>query len=479
MSSIRQQRTRRSKKALARQKIRETLSLLLAAGAVLLVIWIILRATTGVGSTPPIDTFCDGVYVNGISMGGYTYEEGYAAVEQHVNERLHAEITLSFEGKTWKLTPAMLGASMSFQTQVSYAWNFGHVGTNAERRAQLEELKEENIEFNSTLVYDEERLDEFIENVKSEIDIAPVEATVVVGADEILSVTESKNGRRIDGDALKAQIQELIVEGGASDIALAAQLWEPESSTETAVAGTSLITSVKTVTAKSSSNRIKNIKRALKPFDGFELKPGAQLNFNAIVGKRTLENGFYESVEFAGTDVVEGIGGGTCQASTTLYQACLKAGLTVIDRSPHTMRVGYTQPSLDAAVSDRGKNLIVQNDLGHSVYFYTSVDTERAEVKVYGMPSQYIIELEFEITQDNIVAKGYKTKPDTDGKYVYYTTDTPVLYEEGKFGCRSRGYRVYFNAQTGEEVDRQLLSTDYYYPTQSTFWVGVHSPDAW
>ena len=71
------------------------------------------------------------------------------------------------------------------------------------------------------------------------------------------------------------------------------------------------------------------------------MKPGEKFSFNGVVGERSIKNGFYEAVEYAyGTEVM-GVGGGSCQASTTVYQAAVEAGLTITDRTPHSKEVSY------------------------------------------------------------------------------------------------------------------------------------------
>ena len=113
------------------------------------------------------------------------------------------------------------------------------------------------------------------------------------------------------------------------------------------------------------------------------------MDFNALAGKRTEENGYQEAPEYAGNRTTNGIGGGVCQAATTMYGAMLKAGMTILERSPHTMTVSYVDPSLDAAVSDTGKNLVFRNDRDSAIYIYTEVTSQYATVYVYGQKTEY------------------------------------------------------------------------------------------
>lgn len=423
------------------------------------------------------NVFLNGVYVNGISLGGYSYDEGFKAVTEMADQRLNQNaITLTYGDKSWTLTPSMLGASMDVNSQVARAWNFGHTGNFFQKRSQQSYLKDHTVAFNSELIYDGALLDDFVAQIKSEIDVAPVDATVIIESGEQLTITPSSDGRALDGDALKEALIKVIVEGSAPQIELVAQVVKPATSSEDLKYATQLIGTCTTDTKSSTRNRTSNIHRALKKFNGFPVHPGETISFNKVVGKRTLENGFKEAPEFAGTTVQEGIGGGVCQASTTLYNALLRAGMTVETRYQHTMVVGYIYPSLDATVSDRGKDLVFTNNRDTTIYIFTTVDTEKAQVNIYGAPTEYEIKLESEIIQKNIASTTVKKKKDTSGKHAYYT-DEMELISEGKMGTRSRAFISYYDRTTGELIERDELHEDYYYPSAPVYWVGIHERD--
>lgn len=434
---------------------------------------LVIRLIGNQGSTQQV--FLDGVYVNGIPLGGYGYAEGYELVQQLAYERLNVNaIQVNCQGKTWTITPAMLDATYTVDEQVAMAWNFGHTGNWAQRRDQASFLRDNPQHFNSTLSYNEEILDQFIAQIKSEIDVAPVSAEPIIGTDETITIVPSQDGLEIDGEALKQQLVSAIVEGTTAVIDIIPQVARPEVTTEQLQQSTQLIATFRTSTKTSSSDRTSNVRRALSKFNGFYFANGETASFNEVVGKRTEANGFKPAVEYDGATEVDGIGGGVCQASTTLYGALLRAGVTVERRYNHTMTVGYVKPSQDAAVSDSGKDLVFTNNTGYDMYIYTSVDGERAEAKIFGHPTEYLIEIESEIIQANIEAKGFTKVEDTRGKYVYYT-DERYLAKEGKPGMRSRAIIIYKDRQTGEEVSREVLSTDYYEPMKPTYYVGVHS----
>ena len=101
----------------------------------------------------------------------------------------------------------------------------------------------------------------------------------------------------------------------------------------------------------STANRAANVARAAELINGKVLSPGEIFSFNDTVGDRTVSNGFYTATEYVDGKSVQGIGGGTCQVSTTLYSAALYADLQIVHRENHVMTVGYVPLGQDATVA--------------------------------------------------------------------------------------------------------------------------------
>ena len=440
-------------------------------------IMVIRWTSNGSGVISSTETYLEGVYVNGVSLAGYTKQEGIDMMDELIDKRLNQDaFELVYGDKVWTLTPGMLNATLDVRTQMELAWNFGHTGSWSERRSQSDYLKDNIVEYNSELEYDETMLDQFIAQIKSEIDVAPVDADIIVDTDEILTVTPSSTGLSLDAEALKQTLEDAMVKGTTMRIELQPAVVQPTYTTEDMQSCTELIATCETSTKGSNDNRVRNIMRALKAFNGVRLNPNETMSFNEMVGKRTVENGFYEGQEFLDGEVVMGIGGGTCQASTTLYGALVRAGMTVEVRYQHSLLVSYIRPSLDATVTDTGKDLVFTNDTDYPIFIYTSVDNARAEVRIFGKQPEYEIKFVSEIIS-RTSPSGYEKKADTEGKYVWYTTDEPVLAEEGKDGLKSQGVRELYDRETGELVERDVLSSDSYSPIKPVYWVGVHEPD--
>jgi vancomycin resistance protein YoaR len=134
--------------------------------------------------------------------------------------------------------------------------------------------------------------------------------------------------------------------------------------------------------ARKYEDRTYNLRLAASRLDGRVLLPGEVLDFNAVVGPRDEAHGFRVAPVIAQGELVDGIGGGTCQISGTLHAAALFAGLEIVERYPHSRPSSYIKLGLDATVSYPNINYRVRNPFDFPVVLHEKVagGVVRAEV---------------------------------------------------------------------------------------------------
>ncbi len=473
-----------------RKKQRRRIQRLVIIGAILLVLTILIVLITSAirernadealqaELNAHADTFQPGVSINGVELTGYSYDEAREILTERYASNINKEVRLVFGDRSWSFVPTQVGARIDLDTQVDAAWAFGKEGTDLERLEQIRNLAEMPVDLSAELTYHRESLIAFVAGIKQEIDCEPVSATRTVIDREKFAFTDSSVGYRLDADALVEQLEEIILRGGTDTVDIQPEVLQPSPSRAELEAATILLAECTTSLEGSSTARNNNVNLALGYFNFLEVEPGETVSFNRVVGKRTKENGFFEAPEYAGRTVVTGIGGGVCQASTTVYGAVIRAGLEIRERHPHTMKVAYVEASQDAAVNNDDKNLRFKNNTGSTLYFFawTNAKDETATVKIYGKPvdSNTRIDIISEVTQIDIHSNEITYEDDVDGTRVWYVDDPPVLLSEGKSGMRSIAYRVYYDVATGKEVRREKLSSDYYAPQNDVYLRGVH-----
>ena len=125
----------------------------------------------------------------------------------------------------------------------------------------------------------------------------------------------------------------------------------------------------------SVQNRVSNINLAASKLDGIILYPGDELSYNQTIGQRTEEAGFLPAGAYADGEVVEEIGGGICQVSSTLYCAVVRSNLEIVQRSNHYFRVEYLPIGFDATVSWPGPDFVFRNNRDYPIKIVTYCDT--------------------------------------------------------------------------------------------------------
>jgi vancomycin resistance protein YoaR len=132
------------------------------------------------------------------------------------------------------------------------------------------------------------------------------------------------------------------------------------------------------------ARRGKNIDVAAAKLDGLVLTPGEMFSFNEIVGERSEENGFQKSWEILKGEMIEGIGGGTCQVASTLHAVAFFSGLDILERLPHSRPSAYIPMGLDATVVYPEVDMKLRNPFDFAVVLHAKVDGNRLQIELLG-----------------------------------------------------------------------------------------------
>lgn len=161
-------------------------------------------------------------------------------------------------------------------------------------------------------------------------------------------------------------------------------------------------------------NRTTNLILASNKINGTVLMPGETFSYNKIVGERTIQAGYKEAPIYVSGKVVDGLGGGICQITTTLYNAALYANLEIIERSNHQFIPSYSNASRDATVVYGAIDFKFKNNRDYPIKITCSVSNGIANFKIFGLKTDndYVVELSSRITKttsSSIYSEAYKT----------------------------------------------------------------------
>lgn len=205
----------------------------------------------------------------------------------------------------------------------------------------------------------------------------------------------------------------------------------------------------------SNINRANNILLASEKINGTIVMPGEVFSYNKVVGNRTSSAGYKEAPIYVNGKVVDGIGGGICQLSSTLYNSVLLANLEVVSRRNHYFMTSYVPASLDATVSYGSIDFQFKNTRSYPIKIVCSSINGVCSVEIFGIKET----VEYEVVIESTVTE---TIPFTT-KYIN-NSSLPSGYENvvvsGSNGYKSEAYKIL--KLDGKVVSRTLLSKDSY-----------------
>lgn len=114
----------------------------------------------------------------------------------------------------------------------------------------------------------------------------------------------------------------------------------------------------------SNETRTANLKAAAHKIDDIVIPDGQVFSFNQTVGKRTVTAGYSEAKIIRDGEFVDGLGGGVCQVSSTVFRCVLLANVEIVARANHSLEVSYVRLGGDATVQWNSCDFQFKNNLG-------------------------------------------------------------------------------------------------------------------
>lgn len=392
------------------------------------------------------DKFIHGVYVDGIHLGGMTMQEGTDAVVRQAQQRNDEwYVRLMYGGSVvLDLRASHLGMTTNVTDAIQQAWAQGHTGTMQERLVEMEKKLTQPFEAYTALPSgDTSVIDGLLNEIASKVYRAPVDAQLVgfhpelTDPDTIFEITDEVQGRYLDTSSLKEKIYQMVSTMTSGELEIVPTPLQPSLTRADVKKTVTLRADAYTkISTTSTEERTKNIRRSFELINGTVLLPGEEFSFNKIVGKRSTENGFFRAIEYAYGEEVYGVGGGVCQASSTMYIAAVRANLQITDREPHSMKVNYTEYGNDATVNMDGKKIDFKfkNNTDAPIYIVCSVQSNPdnrkrlvARTQIFGLAHEEGVsyDLVTETVEILPVPIDPVYKKDKNGSRVKYTDQAP------------------------------------------------------
>lgn len=316
-----------------------------------------------------------------------------AFVEQRSKSFLGRKIALAMPGNEKPVLEATfgeLGLGIDIDRTTAAALRIGKEGDLITRAEAARDARDGKIDVPLFLRVDDDVAMAKIQALKEVEDTTPVSARLDLDKHETV---QEKEGRYIDAHETIAAI-ELAARSGArgasgqGTIALPVKAFAPRISSAflKSLDIATVVAEYETFFSRTGDQqrRGKNIDNASQKLDGIVISPGELMSFNEIVGERSETNGFEKSWEIFKGEMVEGVGGGTCQVASTFHAATFFAGFDVLERLPHSRPSAYIPMGLDSTVVYPAVDLKVRNPHPFPVVVHAKTVGNKLRVELLG-----------------------------------------------------------------------------------------------
>ena len=369
-----------------------------------------------------------GVQSEGQSLAGMSETEARQFFLAKARTKMKKTALIVTNGpQHWDIQAADIDLTPSVEQAVREAYDTGRNGSPLTNTLTQMRIALFGKDVRLTATYSDDKLQSKLSAITASLARAPKNASLTLSPKGNIEHHMALTGRQADTSALYDTVAPKL-----SALALTVRTEIPVEETEPVITDDALA-SIDGVLASyhtqyTPGNRGYNITLAAGKLNGTLVKPNDIFSFNDTVGLRTAAAGYKVAGVILDGQLADGIGGGVCQVSSTLYNAILLAGLTPTARTSHALPSAYCPPGLDATVADGQIDLQFRNQLAHSVYLLTNADGHTLTVYILG------------------------TRADLGGKTIRLESTGSRLHPSV--------YRLYLAG--GQVIEREFLHTDSY-----------------
>ena len=414
-------------------------------------------------------TIAKGVYIKNIDVSGLTKSEATQKISAYINSVIPEEIKLIHNDFETSLSTSQLSIYFNTEEAVDIAYNIGKNGNIFQRNLTILEALFSKTNIDPGFAIDEEQLKNDLSDISSKLPDKVIESSCYIDGNNLI-ITKGKSGQIIkineSANYIKQQINALNIKDNPLELITTTSspteinldaiynevhkepidayytqnpyvIHPSENGTDFAISldeaknlltvypnvttnmiGTEafpdLLSEFSTKYSASNRNRTTNLILAANKINGTVLMPGETFSYNKVVGERTIQAGYKEAPIYVSGRVEDGIGGGICQITTTLYNAVLYANLDVVERSNHQFVPSYAGASRDATVVYGAIDFKFKNNRDYPIKITCSVSNGIANFKIFGLKSdndyQVVITSRITGTTSNaIYSEAYKT----------------------------------------------------------------------
>jgi vancomycin resistance protein YoaR len=332
------------------------------------------------------------VFIGAVPVGGLTQAQALKRVKSHFGS---PRVALECGGEKVQLPLSRLGAGLAVEPAVRRAYAVGRGGFLPSNWMRVYGRSTEIKTVGLALQWNPAQLKTALQKVNGQVRVAPVDARLRAGEDGLVVVPDHP-GRAVDLDGA-TRVLKRQVRVGVSSVALPMRRLNAHVSARSLDGRDVQLAGYTTHFDSGLAGRTQNIRIACRAIQNHVLMPGETFSFNSCTGERTARKGYQMAhifIRHPGADepeVAEGLAGGVCQVSSTLFNAVRKTNakaqinpIKVVERSTHSLPVTYVPPGLDATVAWPSRDFKFRNITDHPVYVRTQMGRSKLSISIWG-----------------------------------------------------------------------------------------------
>ena len=302
-----------------------------------------------------------GVIVNGVDVGGKTYSDAVSLLRENIKE----------------------GINLKVKGVAEYSFTYPEIDFSDNLKDILKKAKKDGV-YEAKITYRMRDIYEISARICADEEVCACEPYAIFNSvGEPFTYFEGQNGRRADRLKLISDIQYSLA-NGFTEVNINFIETPTFRSMKDIEYDTRLLSSYTTYFDGGNFERAHNIELAAESINGKILERGEEFSFNGTVGERSEKRGYKTAKIISKGEFIDGVGGGVCQVSTTLFNAAVLAGCKITECHPHSLTVSYVPPSCDAMVSGDYYDLKFENTTGSRLYVRAFTGGNFITFKIYG-----------------------------------------------------------------------------------------------
>lgn len=396
------------------------------------------------------------ISIMSIDISGLTKDEAKRKVEKTINN--YNEINLIYEGKTYKLNKKDIGITYNINEAVEKAYNIGRdkgIISNVKTIVDLDLGESKSI--NLKCSYNEKSLDKYINFLNKNINVEPISATIKL-EDDKFNYTKETYGIKVDSDKLKKAIISNIDKVFSNDEKIPTIIVRPKFIYNELSKIDTVLGTYETYFNPKLGNRVNNIDVAARAINNVIVKPYEEFSFNHYVNDSSVQSQFKNAPVIINGKLEQGLGGGICQVSSTMYNAALYAGLEITNVRNHSIPSAYVSKGRDATVSTGNLDFKFRNKYNTPIFITHKMYDNKIVTTIYGNKED---KKDIEVITEIIKLVPNKVKIETSGELF---EGEKTVSQNGRTGYQINTFRIY----KGDKGQIKEFISESYYPPMDT-----------